>query len=175
VEQRTFVERPLGGIPAHPKATRQRAFALYKEGKPFTDIAYELRISAGTVRVWARRERWKQQVKIGRANPQMDTETITALAKRGEPLDLPEELTEQQALYQGNMSKAAVVLSGRVAEMDGDEIVQKADKIAKADIVARKALKLETEKPSALINIAILSKHPNMTHHPGVALKHCRQ
>jgi hypothetical protein len=153
-----LVERPLGGIPAHPKEARLRCFNLFKEGKPCTDIAYETGISAGTIRVWASREKWREQMKIARANPEMDNETIVALAKQGEPLDLPEELAEQQALYQGNMSKAALVMSGRVAKMDGDEIVQKADKISKADIVARKALKMTEKTPFTFIQIGLLSQ-----------------
>jgi hypothetical protein len=158
VEQRTFVERPLGGIPAHPRQLRERAFALYQEGKPYTDIAYELRVSSGTIRVWASREKWKEQVKIARANPEIDRETVVALAKREEPLlDIPEELTEQQALYQANMSKAALVMSEGVAGMNAEEIVSRADKISKADIVARKALKMEPERPVPLIQIGILT------------------
>jgi hypothetical protein len=168
------MERPLGGIPAHPREVREKAFNLFREGKPFVDIAYELRVSAPTIRCWAMREHWKEQVKIAAANPEMDSETVIALARQEEPLDIPEELSEQQRLYQGNMAKAAIAMSEKVKEMDANEALQKSSKIKDLDAVARKTLKLETERPFALLQLNILAgKDPHAAH--GVALRHYRQ
>ena len=145
-----------------------------KQGMPFVDIAYEIGVAAPTVRSWAMREHWRQQVKIQRENPELDSETIVAIARRGEEIEIPEELGEQQKLYQGNMAKAAIAMSERVKEMDTDEALSKSSKIKDLDAVARKALKLESERPSTLLQLNILAgKDPRVA--PGVALRQAIQ
>jgi hypothetical protein len=171
--------KPLGGLTPHPKEIRQRAFALYQEGKPFVDIAHEIRVAAPTIRCWALREKWRQRVQIARENPKMDDEAIVALAKREEPLlEVPPELSGKQALYQTNMQTAAIAMSERVKEMGADEALSRAAKIKDLDAVARKALKLESDKPVALLQLNILTgagrQHPRSAD-PNVALRHSRQ
>jgi hypothetical protein len=169
------VGKPLGGIEPHPKEIRRKAFALFQQGNQFVDIAYEIGVAAPTVRSWAMREHWRQQVKIAQEQPELKPEEIVAIARRGEPLDIPEELSEQQKLYQGNMAAAAIAMSERVKEMDADEALSKSSKIKDLDAVARKALKLETEKPAALIQLNILARKQTRVAHANVALRNSRQ
>ena len=147
---------------------------MFKQGKQFVDIAYGIGVAAPTIRSWAMREKWRQQVKIAQEQPELKPEEIVAIARRGEQIDIPEELAEQQKLYQGNMAAAGIAVSARVAEMEPDEILQRSDKIQKMDAVARRALKLESERPSALLQLNILAgRDPRVA--PGVELRHSRQ
>jgi len=150
-------------IAPHPKEIRARAFELYKNGSPFVDIAHELRIAAPTLRSWASRERWREQVKLIQADPGLNRETALSLAiKQAEEIEIPDELREQAALYEGNLAKASVILSHAVAGMGPDEMLQKSGKIKDLDGVARKALKIEQSKPATLIQIGLLSSNPNL-------------
>jgi Phage terminase small subunit len=145
-----------------------------EDKKPVNDIAFELRLSPGLIRSWKKRDRWSQRIQVAKANPQMGHEEIVTLAKRDDlDLEIPPELAERQTEYQDKLGAAAIRLANHIENMDGDELVQKADKISKADAVARKALKLETEKPHSLINLAVLCQPaPNRTADPNVELRY---
>ena len=149
-------------IEAHPKEIRAKAFELYKGGAAFVDIAHELRIAAPTLRSWASREKWRDQVKLMQADPGLNRDTAITLAiKQAEEIEIPESLRDQAALYEGNLAKASVILSHAVAVMGPDEMLQKSGKIKDLDAVARKALKIENSKPATVIQIGLLSSNPN--------------
>jgi len=151
-------------IQPHPKEIRQRGFELYKQGKPFVDIAHELKIAAPTLRSWASREKWREQVKLMQVDPGLNRETALTLAiKQAEEIEIPESLRDQAALYEGNLAKASVLLSHTIAGMEPDEMLQKSSKIKDLDAVARKALKIEQPRPATVIQIGLLSSNPN--HH----------
>ena len=98
------------------------------------------------------------------SDPGLNSETALTLAiKQAEEIEIPEQLQEQAALYEGNMAKASVILSHAVADMGADEMLQRSSKIKDLDAVARKALKLEHGKPATVIQIGLLSSNPN--HH----------
>jgi hypothetical protein len=148
---------------------------MFKQGKQFVDIAYEIGVAAPTVRSWAMREHWRQQVKIAQEQPELKPEEIVALARRGEEIEIPEALAEQQKLYQGNMAAAAIALSERVKDMGADEALSKSSKIKDLDAVARRALRLESEKPTALVQLNILAGKQTRSADPNVALRNSRQ
>src|SRR5437867_2297731 len=132
---------------------------MYLAGAPMSDIAYELRIAAPTIRAWKKREHWDRQKTIAAENPQMDSEKIMALAKRDDlELEIPPELAERQTEYTDKMGEVAVKLAHHIAGMGADEILARSQKVKDIDAVARKALRLEENKPAVLIDLKILSQ-----------------
>jgi hypothetical protein len=169
------------GLPApHPKQVREKAFALFKAGKPVSDIAFELRLSPATIRSWRSRDCWNKRLE---QDPSLTSEQAIVIArkqKHDELANLPDDLPSQQECYQQNMARAALVFSEVLKDMNGGEIIARADKLLKADQMGRKALKLETERPSTVIQIGILaSKQQKRTAAPTVdcgtsAAERCR-
>ena len=152
-----------GHLVGHPKEVREHAFRLYKDGHSQIHIAHDLGIPVGTVYGWCKRDHWDMRAKAERAG--VDAETAPKLArvltertKAGEPSNL--DLAEKQARYQALMGDAALRVAEHVATLEGDKLVASADKLFKADQIARKALKLETEKPSTVIQIGVLANSP---------------
>ena len=144
---------------------------MYLDGKPLTDIAFETRIPASTIRAWSRRDQWDARKGVAIAMS-MDAETARAVEIASQPpqIDTPTDLAEKQTEYQKKFSDAAVRLARHVATLQGPELIQQADKLAKADAVARKALKLETEKPSTVIQIGILANKRTANEHQAKAI-----
>lgn len=73
---------------------------------------------------------------------------------------LPENLTlsEAQVEYE-NYTKATALRIARIIKRTPDaQLIASADKIEKLDKIARKALKLESEKPPMAINIRMLAE-----------------
>jgi len=156
--------RPFNGIPKHPKEIRDKAFRLFVEGKHPNDISYELQIPVGTLYNWMRRDKWEIRKTAEQAG--VDAETSVRVAKQLAKTTKPTEptnltLTEKQERYQELMGDAAVRLADHVATLEGPQLVAAADKLLKADQIARKALKLETEKPSTVIQIGVLAQPTN--------------
>ena len=84
----------------------------------------------------------------------------------GQPRTLPRELllfpktptlTEAQTYYEEAMRRQALEFVASLANMPAALMLAAADKIEKQDKIARKALKLETEKPPMAINIRLLA------------------
>jgi transposase-like protein len=141
------------GLPAsRPKDQREAAFKLYAEGKTVQDIAFELAIPQATVRTWKNRDGWAARLK----DPTLTPEAAVLATRRAQDIEIPETLPERQEKYQEQLGEAAIRFAAHVSTLEGAELVQQADRIKKADEVSRKALKLETEKPAPLINLAIL-------------------
>ena len=65
---------------------------------------------------------------------------------------------EKQRRYADAMAASAVRFAETVKALSPQGLVASADKIAKLDQVARKALKLEKEKPRMAINIRMLAE-----------------
>ena len=147
----------------HPKEKRERAFAMFAEGKTYEDIAFELRIPAPTLRAWASRDKWSERKQIVAAAPDLDAATSQTVAKalaKSSSVDLETsdlELAEKQARYQAAMGDVALKIANEARTLEGDELFAKAGKLKDLDAIARKALKLESEKPTTVINVALLS------------------
>lgn len=127
-----------------------------------TDIARELKLPVGTIYSWSKRDAWSGRLEAQRLTG-IDAETSKTVAKvvkvyqsRVEPSNL--DLAEKQQHYQAKLGDAAVRLADHVATLNGSELVSQADKLLKADQIARKALKLESEKPSTVIQIGVLAQ-----------------
>jgi len=131
----------------HPLEIREKARLLYEQqGLRLVDIESEIGINRRTVANWKRRDSWQRKSES------------SALAI-SEPIetDMPDTIEEAAQEYETNMRRASVIVSRRIAAMEPDAIVQKADRIKQIDATARKALKIETEKPRVVIDIGVLA------------------
>ncbi len=143
-------QKAIVPLPAHSKDTRDKARALFREGQKPSEIATALQLSASTVRAWKAREGWQ----------------IACLDTEQQQIDVPNELSARQEIYEQNMGEAAVRLSERVKGLSADELIKQADKVAKGDLTARRALHIESpNKSNPVIQIALLQS-------PQVALRH---
>ena len=145
------------GLPPHPREMREKCFRLFAEGRCYSDISYETRIPASTLRAWSARDAWRQRLTIQQNQPSLDTETAITLARQAAEPDIPYDLPSQQERYESNWRQAAVVLSEHVREMPANDLISRADKLHKADQTARKALHIEAAPAPTVINIALLS------------------
>jgi len=73
--------------------------------------------------------------------------------------EIPSDLTlsEAQKEYEAAMMREALLFARSLAEMPESQKLVHADKIEKRDKLARKALKLETEKPRSVLNLTLLA------------------
>jgi hypothetical protein len=65
---------------------------------------------------------------------------------------------EKQSTYKETMAAQAVRMARAVASMSEQTLVANAEKIAKMDATARKALSLESDKPRVIVNVGLLAR-----------------
>jgi len=123
---------------------------LFHEGHKASEIASALQISPSTIRAWKARQGWE----------------VACLDTEQQEIVIPETLQERQRAYEQNMGEAAVRLSEKVKSLSADELIKQADKVAKGDQTARRALKIsEQAKTNPVIQIGLLCSN-------GVDLRH---
>jgi transposase len=140
----------------HPPELKERGYRLYEQGKSNPAIAAELGIPLSTINRWSSKEKWK----LRRQFASRPGSELGALAPTNQDiLDEISQLTfeEKQTRYDEMMSEEALRVAYAVRSLPPQALLANADKIKKLDETARKALKLEEDKPKTLINIALLS------------------
>jgi hypothetical protein len=142
-------------LPPLPVEVRAQALVMHANGVPSIEIADRLNLKAATVRSWIRRQRKKDSLA-----EQPDLESVIEVDVPEATVEIPDSLAEKQVFYQDRMADAAVRLAAHVSELDADALVKSADKLLKADQTARKALKLEGDKPVCAIQIGVLCQSP---------------
>jgi len=120
---------------------------MFESGSSYREISETIGTPISTLRVWAKRDSWSR-TKIETDDLILPADTVDA--------DVPDDLPSQQEEYQSNMAKTAVLVSRRVVAMQPDEVIAKSDKLNRFDTTARKSLKLESDKPVPVINLAVL-------------------
>ena len=141
-------------LPApRPAAERSKARELYLAGNSYQEINEETNIPVSTLRNWCKRDGWK----LTKSQPVLEFEIVPSDA---EDVEIPESLAEKQELYETHMSEAAVRLADHVSKLDGEGIVKISDKLLKADTTARRALRLEPDRPTQIIQIGVLAQSP---------------
>jgi transposase-like protein len=155
------------GVPRRPYLAelKERAYQLYLQGKPNREIANELQIPINTINRWSCKEKWKLRKRLaGRPGTGLGlapNSPLTGDAKKKEEeqcaRDREKTLPEAQVEYEETMQAQALRMARIVSETPDALLITSADKIAKLDVIARKALKLETDRPRTLINIAMLA------------------
>jgi transposase-like protein len=138
---------------------REKAFKLYCEEMTFATISERWDVPVKVLHRWSCDNKWKQRREELRAKQRATDAGPTS----PDPalLDAPPEnlsLLEAQVEYE-NYTKAAALRIARIIKRTPDaQLIASADKIEKLDKIARKALKLESEKPRMAINIRMLAE-----------------
>jgi hypothetical protein len=156
-------ERPRGArLPPHPPERKERGYRLYEQGKSNPEIAAELGIPLSTIHRWSSKGKWKLRKQLaGRPGTELGAGLVPSSSLTDEAeqraLDREKTLPEAQDDYEETMQAQALRIMRAIEEMPDELLIANADRIAKLDLTARKALKLDSNKPRQLINIAFLS------------------
>jgi hypothetical protein len=135
-----------GALPTPlPMDQRKRARELWESGESYGSIEAALGVNKSSLKSWRARDGWTRE-------KSESTELVIAETVD----DVPTDLADQQQEYEQNLRKAGVLFSRKVAAMQPEEVLQKADRVKQLDSVSRKALRVETEKPICAIQIGVL-------------------
>jgi hypothetical protein len=136
----------MSRIAPRPKEQRERAKQLWQSGQNLEAVALAVNAPRETIKSWRHRGKWVRQPV--EAAPIVPTEIVD--------VDVSDDLTEQQQEYEQNLRKAGVLFSRKIAAMEPEEVLQKADRVKQLDSTARKALRIESEKAASVIQLAVL-------------------
>jgi hypothetical protein len=147
----------------HPAGTKEKAFLLYRRHTELSMISMKLGVCLATLRKWSSVGKWKsrrillEDAKPGNAFPPekpcgQEAERDHAFE---ELIALP--LGQQQSAYQRMMTESAMRIALTMQRSTDSALVQQADKWAKLDTTARKALGLEANKVPVIVNVALLA------------------
>ena len=138
---------------------REKAFKLYCEEMTFATISERWDVPVKVLHRWSCDNQWKQRREQLRAK-QRATDAGSTSPTPALVDVLPENLSlsEAQIEYE-SFTKATALRIARIIKRTPDaQLIASADKIEKLDKIARKALKLESEKPRMAINIRMLAE-----------------
>src|SRR5439155_12985442 len=138
---------------------REKAFKLYCEEITFATISERWDVPVKVLQRWSCDNKWKQRREELRAK-QRATDAGSTLPAPALVDVLPENLSLSEAqLDYENYTQATALRIARIIQRTPDaQLIASADKIEKLDKIARKALKLESEKPRMAINIRMLAE-----------------
>jgi transposase-like protein len=146
-------ERPRGArLQPHPAGLKERGYQLYEQGKSNCEIAKELGVPINTLARWSSKGKWKLRKQLaGHAEA-----GLGALAPTVQ--DEISQLTFEQkrTRYAQMMADHALRVAYAVRSLSPQGLVVNADKIKKLDETARKALNLEENKPTVVVNVGLL-------------------
>lgn len=159
----------------YPPEVKEKAFQLFCERVKMADIAARLGVKLSTVAKWSSVHGWRarycdQQISRGRemvaAHPPKAAPSSSAspeILDEGNGLDgnlradSKLSLGESQSEYQTRMQAQALRVPALMQRLSDAGLLASAEKLAKLDGIARKALRLETDKPAVVVNIGLLS------------------
>lgn len=141
-----------------PLELRERGYRLYVAKKPLAEIAKELGVPFNTLTRWSSESKWKlrraQDLTAGVSN----INAVATVEPTVRQLRAPNQSFEtKQEMYRETMADEALRIAETISAMPAQTLLSHADKIAKLDQVARKALHLEDVKPSTVIQIGYLT------------------
>lgn len=154
----------------HDPGLHESGYQLFKQGLSHPDIARRLGLLHSTIQRWSSRQKWKlrllQEVSPSTAPREAGSSASTPGCPpadiKCQPADSqsvsPLTFEEKQAAFEDIMSNQALRIAKVISELPDASLVVAADKIKSLDATARKALKLEAEKPGTVINIGLLAK-----------------
>jgi hypothetical protein len=128
---------------------RLAAKRAWEAGESYNAVAAELNVAVSSIKSWRARDKWTRK-------PEADL----AIVPESSDVEIPDDLSEQAAQYEEDMRVTALKFSNHVKNLPPDQIAAKADRIKSLDVVNRKALRIETEKPPVAIQIAVLASSP---------------
>jgi transposase-like protein len=137
---------------------REKAFKLYCEEITFATISERFHVPVKVLHRWSCDNKWKQRREELRAKQRATDAGLTS----PDPalVDVPPEnltLSEAQVEYETHSHATALRIARIIKRTPDAQLIASADKLEKLDKIARKALKLETDKPRMAINIAMLA------------------
>ena len=167
--------QPRGGIlDRHPLEVRERAFNLYRklgaDGKrkyTLPQIAEAVGVPVGTINKWSSVSKWhararalnKQDAVLSEYDQRPETEAANApKTPRIDASTLTFE--EKQETFSKLMADQALRLPQIIAELNDQQLIAAADKLAKLGQEARKTLKLEDSAPRMILNVGLLARPP---------------
>ncbi|MEY2493517.1 MAG: hypothetical protein QOJ45_9 [Verrucomicrobiota bacterium] len=145
--------QPSRALVAHSPEVKERAFQLYVEANSLPQIGAELTIPISTIARWSSKGGWKARKALLATG--QDGNAAGELPVYSDLL-----LAEKQNQYTEKMGDVALRFAEHAHGLHGKELVQVADKLLKADALARKALKIEELAPAQIVQIALLSARP---------------
>jgi transposase-like protein len=137
---------------------REKAFKLYCEEITFATISERWDVPVKVLHRWSCDNKWKQRRDELRAK-QRATDAGSTSPDPALVDAPPENLTlfEAQLDYETHTQATALRIARIIKRTPDAQLIASADKVEKLDKIARKALKLETEKPRSAINIRLLA------------------
>lgn len=140
----------------YTKEQREEAYRLFASGLSLPTVSEKLGITVYTVRNWSMRFHWRNRMLTEAAKAGLvpiDRASGVTSTKETESLSL----AEAQGKYEETMQAQALRIAQIIKETPDAQLFAGADRIKKLDETARKALKLESDKPRTMVNIALLS------------------
>ena len=131
-----------------PRSLRAKALALSQEGQRPTEIALALGVKPVTVRSWVKR--WRD---AGSPVPQ----PLAIIEPEIDEEPIPDDPADRIAEYEDNLQRHAVRFSREVERLPSGEALRLSSRIKESDHVARKALRIESERPKCVIQIGLLT------------------
>jgi hypothetical protein len=150
-------QSPRGPLQPHPAGLKERGYRLYQQGMSNREIAKKLGVPLNTLARWSSKQKWKLRKELAghvetglSALAPTNQDTLNKLAQ------LPFE--QKQEHYHTGASNEALRMLEAIKQTPTGDLVRQADKIAKLDATARKALALEEHKPKVVVNVALLTQ-----------------
>lgn len=143
--------------PRYTPELKQRAFALYCEELDWSLISEKTQVPVTRLHQWSSKEKWKlKRIKLKEDRTVMEAGMHTSTPEEEAELSNL-TLTQLQDEYQATMQREAIKFARSLGKMPAALKLAASEKIEKQDKIARKALKLETDKPRTIINIGLLA------------------
>lgn len=140
----------------HPTETKEAARALVESGRSFSEVSEEMGLPKQTLSTWAKSEKWSipEQDRTSRVRTSISM-TLDAVAQRLS--GLPKAVREAE--YDEKMHQIACSIPEIIAQMAPDEVLAKADKVAKLVAMSRDVLnRTESARPPApSISVGLLT------------------
>lgn len=144
------IERRRGGpLQPHSAELRERGYRLYEKGKSNPEIAAELNVPVSTLARWSSKGKWKLRKQFASIEEPL-TDSVEDVSQL--------TFDEKQRRYEEMMADHALRVAYTVKALPSQGLIVNADKIAKLDSIARKALNLEQSKPRMIINVGLLAR-----------------
>jgi hypothetical protein len=146
----------------HKPGTKEQAFKMYARHTDLAAISSKLGVPLATLRKWSSVGTWRaRRLFLESANP-LGASVHKPGGKEAETDEAFEQLkalsfSEKQSMYEEMASDSAMRAALVMQRASDATLVSQAEKISKMDSTARKALRLETRKPSVVVNVALLS------------------
>ena len=150
-------------VKPHALELREKAYKMFTQRMPLAKIGEALEVPADTVRKWSSKGKWKArmlasggtsaQPRVGAETPATNDDIDAQLAKL---IALP--FAEKQQAYLDIMANESLRAALSITKVPHAALVQNADKVKKLDEVARRALKIEDNKPTVVVNVGLLSQ-----------------